>query len=180
MMVAIVGGLLAMAGPAAAQTTYPPGPCAATISAANIGNFNVGQTFTVTLTPTCAWTSGGAVTVTVNGTAVGTKTATAAGTVSVTIRIVSATLIEVDDPVQVANICGLNSIVAVGPSTVAQSTVSHTVNFGSVCPAATKPGGIAFTGANILRMAAVAVAAIVLGSLLVTTVRKRRRVPELV
>ena len=181
-LVVLIGGMTVLAGSAASQTGYPPGPCAATISAANIGNFNVGQTFTVTVTPTCAFTAGTPVTVTVNGVVIGTKVASIAGTVPVTVRIVSATVMEIDDPVQVPTICGLNAITAQGASSVAQATVTHTVNFGVTCPApATRTGGIAFTGANILRMAGIAVVAIMVGSLLVTSVRKRRqRVPELV
>lgn len=174
-MVALVGGVLVMAGSASAQTGYPPGPCAATVSAANIGNFNVGTTFTVTLSPTCAWTAGTPVTVTVNGQDVGIKNAVLDGTVAVTVRIVSATLLEIDDPVEVPAICGLNTVVASGASTVAQANVVHTVNFGVVCPAQAVRSGIAFTGANILRMAAAALVAVLLGSMLVSANRKRRQ-----
>ena len=95
-MVALVGSMLVMASAASAQTGYPPGPCSATLSAANIGNFNVGQTFTVTLAPTCAWTPGTSVAVTVNGHTVGTKISASNGTIAVTVRVVSATVLQVD------------------------------------------------------------------------------------
>ena len=180
-MVALVGSMVMMAGSAPAQTGYPPGPCTATISAANAGNFTIGQTFTVTLAPTCAWTAGAAVSITVNGVAVGTKPALANGTIQVRIRVVSSTLLEFDDPVPVPAICGLNSIVAVGPSAVAQANASHTINFGVTCPATATRSGIAFTGANIMKLVAGAVAAVLFGTMLVSTARKRRqRVPETV
>ena len=180
-MVALVGSFL-MVGSASAQTGYPPGPCTVTASVASLGNFNVGQTFTATLIPTCAWTSGTNVTVTVNGVAVGTKVAKADGTVTITVRITSATSMEVDDPVSVPTVCGQNTIVAGGASKVANANVVHTTTFGVVCPAATTTTTrIALTGANILRMVGVAGLAVLIGTLIVSGVRKRRRrVPELV
>lgn len=178
--VALLGGLLALAGSASAQTGYPAGPCTATVSSAALGSFTPGNVLTITLAPVCAFTPGTPVTVTVNGQNVGTKTSTANGVVTVEITIVNATTLSVDDPVIVPAVCGTNTVVARGTSAVANNaTVTHTVTFGVICPTpvaqtTATPARVAFTGANVLRASAVALALLLSGALLVVATRRRR------
>lgn len=179
-LIAVVGGLLALVSPAAAQTGYPPGACTATVSSASLASFPPGNTLNITLAPVCAFTPGTPVTVTVNGQPVGTKTANADGVVTVSVTIVDTTTLSVDDPVIVPAICGNNTVVARGTSAAANNAqVTHTVTFGVTCPtpaaAAATPARVAFTGANILRASAVALALLIGGSLLVVGTRKRRQ-----
>ena len=171
------------AGSANAQTGYPPGPCAPAVSLAAGGSVAVGSTFTVVLAPICVWTPGTAVTVAVNGLTVATKTATASGTVTVTVRALSSSTLEIDDPVTVPAVCGTNTVAGTGASTVAGLAVTHTVSFVLVCPATvvasrTTAGALAFTGANLIRWSLVAIALLLAGVVIVSTVRKRRRTRE--
>lgn len=122
------------AAPALAQTGYPPGPCTAVVGNQFAGNVTIGQTFSVTLTPNCVFTGAGSVSVTVNGVPVGTKTASANGTISVTVTVLSATQLSIDDPVIVPANCGTNTISATGPSTVAGGPVTQNANFTVSCP----------------------------------------------
>lgn len=178
-VMALLGGLAFVLVPqAGAQTGYPPGACTTTSSAQDAGAHNIGDVFTVRLTAVCAFDAGAVVGVSVNGQSIGTKAADAGGGVSVTVRVVSATQLEIDDPVTVAGHCGLNTIVANGPSSAARARVTHTANFTVLCPG-TQPaksvrGRVAFTGDNILRWSAVAAALIVIGGLVLTTTRRRR------
>ena len=135
------------AAPAHAQTTttlvgYPPGACVTPTGTQNGGSHAVGETFTIVLTPVCAFT--GTVTVTVNGVAVATKTPVN-GTVRVTITIVSETLISVDDPVLVPINCGVPvSVTAAGLS--GNTTVSQTAVFVVPCPGQTRTNIVGVAG----------------------------------
>lgn len=174
------GAVVLSAPPAVAQVTTLPyqGLCTANVTATDLGTFTVGQSITVVLAPTCAWNPGGNVNVTVNGQAVGTKPVAANGTITVHITIISATQLSVDDPVLVTGQCGRNEVVGVGPSSVANTTVTATATFTVTCAAAaatpTPSSGVAFTGANIARAAAVGTLAIAIGLALVVLGRRRR------
>lgn len=180
-------GLIALytlvAPTAHAQTSGYPPACTTTASASALGSASIGSTITLQLQPTCAWTPGSAVEVVVNGQGVGTKTADANGFVTVTITVLSATSLSVDDPVIVPTVCGTNTVTGRGTSTVASgAVVTHQATFTVACGAATPAAGatptarVAFTGANVSRWAAVALAALVGGALLLVAGR-RRRVP---
>jgi hypothetical protein len=150
----IGGAATAMAPPAAAQTGYPPGVCTTTVGSSDVGTFTIGQRIVVTLAPTCVFTPGAAVRVTVNGVDIPGKVANANGVVTVTITIVSATQLSVDDPVLVANRCGTNSVVATGPSAAA--------------------GRLSFTGSNVAKFVIAGLALVGIGWLFVTMSRRRR------
>jgi len=178
-LVTMLGALMFLAAPAAqAQTGYPPGACTTTTGAQDAGGHLVGDVFTITLAPVCLFTPGASVTVVVNGVNVGTKVATAQGFITVTIRVNSQTELLIEDPVSVAGQCGTNTVVATGPSTLANGTVTQTGTFQVLCPkgAATPvQGRVAFTGANIARWSAVALALVMLGGTLVVADRRRGR-----
>src|SRR4051794_24341670 len=130
----LLGLLLAFVSPAGAQTGYPPGPCTVLTGSQFAGNANVGQTFTVTVTPTCTFTAGGTATVVVNGTSF-TKVVKANGTVTITITVVSATQLSIDDPILVPAQCGINTISVTAPSAVANGqNVTQVVTFSVNCP----------------------------------------------
>lgn len=177
-LVAMLGTVLFLAAPVAqAQTGYPPGVCTTTTGAQDAGGHLVGDTFTINLAPVCTFVPGTSVTVVVNGVNIPGKTANAQGFVTVTVRINSQTEILIDDPVRVPAQCGTNTVVATGasPSGV---TVSQTGTFQLLCPrgAATPvQGRVAFTGANIARWSAVALALVMLGGTLVVADRRRVR-----
>jgi hypothetical protein len=177
----LAAGTMALAAPASAQTGYPPGPCTATVTSVDAGTFAVGTVFTVTLSPTCAWTPGTPVNVSVNGQFVGAKGASAAGTVDVLVNIVSPTLLEIDNPVKVPAVCGTNSIVARGVSASAAADVVHTTTFGVNCAtkvAAGSGGILAFTGTGLLGTVALAVVLVAAGAVVATSARKRRRLSQ--
>jgi hypothetical protein len=184
-MTAMLGAVGLVASPASAQVGYPPGPCVDVSSSQSIGSFAVGTTFSFNITPTCAFTAGTSVAVSVNGVNTGVKTAGPGG-IPISITILSPTQLSVDDPVLVPAVCGINSIVATGASAAAGGqVVTHTVLFEVVCPPAVvvaqPPTRVAFTGANILRWGAIALGMIGIGALFVSSSRKRRqRTPELV
>jgi len=144
------------------------------------GTHQIGETFRVTLAPPCVFSPGATVNVSVNGQGVIAKVADSNGFVGVTIRVVSATELEIDDPVSVRAQCGPNSLVGTGRSAAAGgATVSQTVTFNVACAG---PGGgvarpvsgrVAFTGANIAKWAAVALALIGIGAVLVVANRRR-------
>jgi hypothetical protein len=180
-LVAFVGSAAFLAAaPAVAQTPGYPPTCNAADVAQNAGVHQIGETFRVTLAPPCVFTPGASVNVTVDGQTVGTKVADASGFITVTIHVVSATELQIDDPVSVRSQCGGNSLVGTGPSQAdGGATVSQTVTFSVACPG---PGGgvaqpvsgrVAFTGANIAKWAAVALALVAIGALLVVANRRR-------
>jgi len=182
-LVAFAGSAaLLLAPPAMAQTAGYPPTCNPADIPQDAGSHNVGDTFQVRLEPPCVFTPGREVAVSVNGTKVGKKTADASGFVTVTVRAVSATEFSIEDPVSVVARCGNNSAVGNGPSAAAGTNVTQTANFRLVCPGV--PGGgpvtpvkgsVAFTGANIAKWAAVALALIGVGAVLVVADRRRGR-----
>ncbi|MDQ6909780.1 MAG: hypothetical protein M3Z84_03190 [Actinomycetota bacterium] len=174
-------GSLMGAGVASAQTNGSGssiGPCTPTTNTVDLGSFNVGATLQPNLVPICLFDRGSSVAVTVNGQSVGTKTANATGGVSPSITVSSCNQLTVDDPVVVPAQAGPNNVSATGPSSAAKAPVTVTGNFTVVCPAAggavTKAGGLAFTGANLLRWVAIALALVMVGFLMVRIVRRRR------
>ena len=182
----LVGGLLLLLAPAASAQTgagYPPGPCAAVTGTQDVGTVNVGQRFVLQLAPTCVFTPGAAITVTVNGVDIPGKVANASGFVLVDVTVLSATQLSIDDPVLTPAVCGVNTATAKGPSSTAQGGVStQTATFTLTCPAASAvaavatpvPGRLTLTGANSVRYAAVAVVLVAAGSLFVIATRRRR------
>jgi len=175
--------LLVLAPPAPAQTGYPPGPCTTVSGNQSVGAVSVGQHFVLQLAPTCLFTPGAAVTVTVNGVNIPGKVAQAGGVVLVDITVVSATQISVDDPVTAPAICGTNTVVGTGPSSTAQGGVSTlTATFPLTCPAAPSAvtavtpvqGRLSLTGANVVRMVAVALTLVAAGALALLVTRRRR------
>ncbi len=184
-LVGLVSGLLVLLAPAApAQTGYPPGLCTATVGTQDVGTVEIGQRFVLQLAPTCTFTSGQPVTVTVNGVNIPGKVANASGFVLVDITVVSATQLSIDDPVLTPAICGVNTVTATGPSSTAQGgTSTQTARFTLNCPAVpvatatpASPvrGLLSLTGANSARWAAMALALVAAGSLAVVTTRRRR------
>lgn len=187
-LVGLVAAAVLLVAPAApAQTGYPPGPCTAVVGTQDVGSVNVGQTFVLQVAPTCLFTPGTTVTVTVNGVDIPGKTAEPGGFVLVTITVVSATQLSVDDPVLTPAICGTNSVTARGASSTAQGGVStQTATFRVNCPAGATPttptagtatpvaGRLSLTGANTLRFVAIALALVVTGSLALVLTRRRR------
>jgi hypothetical protein len=190
-LAAVIGGLLFLAAPAApAQTGYPPGLCTTVSGTQNVGTVEIGQRFVIQLAPTCLFTPGTAVTVTVNGVDIPGKTAEAGGVVLVDVTVVSATQLSIDDPVLTPAICGTNTVTARGASSTAQGGIStQTATFTLNCPpaapapdggipgagVATPVGGrLTLTGADSLRVAVAAVALVAAGSMLVIVARRRR------
>jgi hypothetical protein len=177
-LVVLLTGVLLLVAPAApAQTGYPPGPCTTVTGSQHVGSVNIGDRFVVQLAPTCLFTPGIPVTVTVNGVDIPGKTAESGGFVLVDITVVSATQLSIDDPVLTPAFCGTNTVTASGVST---QTATFTLN----CPPASGPGtaGVAtpiagrlsLTGANTMRFVAMALTLMVAGSLALVITRRRR------
>lgn len=183
-LAALVGAMTLMStaflfGGVAQAQSYPPGTSvpACTVGDANAGTVAVGQSIKFILCGNFA--AGATITLTVNGTAVTGITKTPAnGAVTVDIKVDSTTLIEIDDPVQVAITCGTtNTVTASGPTAGGGTAVSHGT-FAVLCAATTATttaGGLAFTGGNVVAALAVAVVLIVLGALMVIFQRRRRQ-----
>jgi len=185
---AIAGAaLFALASPATAQTGSGIGLCSPLTGSQDVGTVNVGQRFVVQLAPVCVFTAGAPLTVTVNGVNIPGKVANGSGFVLVDITALSATQLSVGDPVITPASCGVNTVTARGPSTVAGGqTVTQTATFTLNCGAATtgastgaatpSSGRLSLTGANITRWLMAAVALMAIGSLLVLADRRRHRV----
>lgn len=184
----VSAALVLLVAPAQAQTGYPPGGCTTLTGTQNVGTVNVGQTFVLQLAPTCAFTPGTSLTVTVNGVNIPGKVANANGVTTVEVTVVSATQLSIDDPVLTPAICGVNSATASGPSAVAGGrTVTQTANFTLNCsavpgttgatstggPATPSTGRLSLTGANSLRWAAMAAVLLGVGALFVVATRRR-------
>lgn len=164
-------GVVGSASPAPAQTGYGD-PCNPPVSTQNLGSLDVGATQTYRLAPTCALNAGAALTVTVNGVNIPGKVADANGTVLVQVRAVSRTQLEIDDPVNVAAVCGVNNIVVRGPSRAAANvTVNHTGSFNLICPVAS--GAVARTGSSAIRWVSVASVLVLIGASFLIVERRR-------
>jgi hypothetical protein len=176
-----------LASPATAQTGSGIGPCAVLAGTQNVGTVSIGQRFVIQLAPQCVFTAGAAVTVTVNGVNIPGKVANASGFVLVDITVLSATQLSVSDPTITPAVCGVNTVTARGPSTVANGQiVTQTATFTLNCPGATtgaattgaataNTGRLSLTGANITRWLLAALALLAVGSLLVLADRRRHR-----
>ena len=179
-LVALLGGtVFLLAPPASAQVGYPPGACTATVgSSGDFGAFPVGSTATLTIRAVCTFDAGGTATVVVNGQPAGTKPIQADGTVVVTVTVLSTTELSVNPVVR--GQCGVNTVSVTGPSASAGTRVTQTATFTVLCPGV-KPaaqavrGRVAFTGANLMRWGAVALALVALGASLVMLDRRRAR-----
>ena len=130
---ALIGALTVGLGPAASAQTvpYPPGPCPILSGTQFVGNFSVGQTFTIVFTPACAFDDGTTVTIVVNGVNVGVRVAVN-GTVSITVTVVSVTTLSVNPLVPA--VCGQNVATATGFSSAARAVVTQTATFNLLCP----------------------------------------------
>jgi hypothetical protein len=178
----LVTGMLVMLAPAAqAQTGYPPGACTAVTGIQDVGTVTVGQRFVLQLAPTCLFTPGAPVTVTVNGVDIPGKVAEPGGFVLVDITVVSASQLSVDDPVLTPAICGVNTVTARGASSTAQGGIStQTATFTLNCPlpsaqvAQPVQGRLSLTGSNSVQIAVVALALVTAGSIAVLLTRRRR------
>ena len=170
---AIAGFVLLVAAPAYAQPGYPPGPATTQPAGVNatqdLGTLAVGQSGTREL---CGFAPGSTVRINVNGSFVTNKTADGNGCVRVQFRVVSQTVVEVDDPVAAPAHCGPNDLVAAG-SQVDGTPVSQTVQFEIVCGPLPR-ASTATTGANIARGALVGVGLLGSGALLALGSRRRR------
>ena len=183
-LVAVAGALLVLAAPAAsAQTGYPPGVCTAITGTQDVGAVNVGQRFVLQLAPTCLFTPGAAITVTVNGVNIPGKVAETGGFVLVDITVVSTTQLSIDDPILVTAVCGTNTAVARGPSsTAAGGIATQTANFTVTCPTPLASAQVAqpiqarlsLTGSNTVRLAALALTLVAAGLVAVFFTRRRR------
>jgi hypothetical protein len=182
-LAALVGGVLVMMAPAHAQTGYPPGVCTAVTGTQDVGTVTVGQRFVLQLAPTCLFTPGAAITVTVNGVNIPGKVAEPGGFVLVDVTVVSATQLSIDDPVLTPAICGVNTATARGASSTAQGGIStQTANFTLTCPLASAQvaqpvqGRLSLTGSNSVQLALAALALVTAGSIAVLLARRRRTV----
>jgi hypothetical protein len=148
-----------------------------------VGTVNIGQRFVLQMAPTCLFTPGQAVSVTVNGVTIPGKVANAGGVVLVGITVVSASQLSVDDPTITPAVCGTNNVTAVGPSAAAQGgTAAQAATFTLLCP--TTPivttsaipilGQLSRTGADTLRLVAIAFALLLSGAAVVVSARRRR------
>lgn len=163
------------AGSALAQTGYPPGTSlpTCTVGDINAGSLAVGQTAVFALCGPFA--PGASVSVTVDGTAVFSKTPVN-GIVTVTVTRTSTTVVAVGDPVNVATVCGSNSVTATGPgSSGATATANGTFVIQCAATTTTTSSGLAFTGANVMLALGVATILIAAGALLVVFQRRRRQ-----
>jgi hypothetical protein len=188
---AVLAGLLAAAvalvvAPAAsAQTGYPPGLCTTISGTQAVGVVQIGQRFVLQVAPTCLFTPGAQLTVTVNGVDIPGKTAEPGGFVLVDVTVVSATQLSIDDPVLTPAFCGTNTVVASGPSSTAQGgTSTQTATFTINCPAGATPtvtggtttgqGLLSRTGADTARFVAIALALMVSGAMALVLTRRRQ------
>jgi hypothetical protein len=187
-LVGLVGALLLlMAPPAPAQTGYPPGPCTTITGSQFVGTVQVGQRFVLQVAPTCLFTPGTSLTVTVNGVDIPGKTAEPGGFVLVDVTVLSPTQLSIDDPVLTPAICGTNTVTARGASSTAQGGIStQTATFTLECPPAGTATGtptagaatpvlgrLSLTGANTMRFVAIAAALMAAGGLALVVSRRR-------
>jgi hypothetical protein len=180
-LMAVAGAaVLSLASPASAQAGSGVGLCTTVSGIQNVGTVTVGQRFVLQLAPTCVFTTGQPITITVNGVNIPGKVANASGFVTIDVTVVSATQLSIDDPVLTPAICGTNTVVATGPSSTAQGgTSTQTATFTLTCttvPVVATPiqGRLSLTGANSLRYAAVALALVAAGSMALVATRRRR------
>ena len=168
--------VFSLAAPASGQTGYPPGVCTATTGTQDVGTVTVGQQFVLQLAPTCVFTAGATVTINANG-VVFSEVAEPNGSVLLNVNVLSTTQLSIN-PIVPAR-CGVNTVTATGPSPTARGGAStQTANFTLVCPTAVptaRTGGtLSRTGSDTVTYAAVAMALVVAGSIVVLVTRRRR------
>jgi len=171
--------VFSLAAPASGQAGYPPGLCTATTGTQDVGTVTVGQQFVLQLAPTCVFTAGARVTINANGVTFD-DVAEPNGSVLLNVNVLSTTELSIN-PIVPAR-CGVNTVTATGPSPTAQGGVStQTANFTLTCPTTGGTGGttgtgrtLSRTGADTVRYAAVALALVVAGSMVVLVTRRRR------
>lgn len=191
---ALALGSLALAAPAMAQTTggnqggqgqncqgqttqsspnYQPGPCQSGQGNQNGGTHVQGETFTNNV---CGFQPGASVNMSVDGQTGPTQTANGNGCVPVTIKVLDNSHVQVQG-VTFNAACGPNSVILTGPNT-AGSTVSQTDSFSISCaatPSTSSGKGLAFTGANVLKLGGAAGLLILVGFALVALERRKNR-----
>ena len=163
-----------------ATTTAPPTTSSPTTAAPAGGNQNggthvKGETFSNQL---CGYQPGATVTLSVDGQAGPSATADGNGCVTVQVTIVDNSHVRVNG-VTFNAACGPNSVITTGPgangSTLSE-TDSFTINCGTAAtPTSSNGGGLAFTGANILKLSGAALLLILFGAALVAAERRRSR-----
>lgn len=152
----------------------------------NGGTHVLGETF---VNEVCGFQPGAPVSLVTNGQPTGSAIADPNGCVAVTVRVISTSQVQVNG-ITVGSVCGANHVIAAGPSNAAGpfvQTDTFTVNCGVAPASAISPtsptsatrastGGLAFTGANVLRLGGAAVLLLLFGGLLVVADRRRGRV----
>jgi len=178
--VVIVSTVVLAGGAAFAQTGgYPPPTTLplCTAGGVNAGNVAVGQTVTFTLCGNFA--AGATVSLTVNGTSVDVTKTPVNGAVTVVITAVSNTVLEVNDPVDVAAACGTNTVVATGSGNPGTATGTFdllcSTTATTVASTATSSSALALTGAHVIELLIIAALLIGLGAVLVAWNRRRRQ-----
>ncbi len=180
---ATVAGIMSLSMPmASAQVGYPAGRCVPANVVQDYGTRAIGETFNIRMVTQCLWDPGSAVNLTVNGQPAGTKIAAGDSSITVNVTVLSATQLSVNDPI-VKGGCGENRAVGSSPSSAAGGAMeTYTALFRVNCGAApakasTVSGGVAFTGANILKWGGIALVLTAGGWLLVGLSRRRRTDP---
>lgn len=174
---AVVGAaVFSLAAPASGQTGYPPGLSAQCTASQEVGTVTVGQQFVLQLAATCAFNAGATITINANGVTF-SKSAEANGVVLLNVNVLSATQLSINPLVPAR--CGVNTVTATGPSSASVTgQASQTANFTLVCPpavpAARTGGTLSRTGSDTVTYAAVAMALVVAGSIVVLVTRRRR------
>lgn len=165
-----------------ATTTAPPttqaGGGATTTTAPASGNQNggthvKGETFT---NNACGYQPGATVSLNVDGQAGPSATADGNGCVAIQVTVLDNSHVRVNGVTFNAS-CGSNSVVTTGPGSNG-STLSETDSFTINCaatPSSTSSGGLAFTGANIMKLGGAALLLIAFGAGLVAVERRRSR-----
>lgn len=156
----------------AAPTTTPP--TTAPASGNQSGGTHVkGETFTNNL---CGYQPGATVSLNVDGQAGPSATADGNGCVAVQVTVLDNSHVRVNGVTFNAS-CGSNSVVTTGPGSNGASlseTDSFTINCAAT-PSTTSSGGLAFTGANIMKLGGAALLLIAFGAGLVAVERRRSR-----
>lgn len=176
---AVLFGMLSLLSPSSAAAQDYTASCNVLSGSQDLGNITVGQRFAFQLRPQCTFTAGASATITANGVSF-TKPVNANGFVDVTVNVISETVLEVNP--QVPARCGVNTISAVAPSTVAAGRqVVQTATFNLLCAGApgapTTParsaGVLSRTGSDVLPWAAGALGLLMAGAVLVVAGQRR-------
>jgi len=163
------------ASAAVAQTGTPV--CTTLVGTQDAGTHVVGSRFSIRFAPVCALAPGDVVLLSVNDVDVAEKLADSTGGVTVTMHVESDTRVQLEDPVPAAIHLGANTLKVSGFSPSANAVVRQTAVFNVVAatPVSTTPTPkkLAFTGAGIAGMVALASALVAVGTVLVLSRRRR-------